>query len=309
MLTDFSKAFDCLNHELLIAKLNAYGFSLPGLKLVHDYLSDRKRKTRVNNSYSTWFEILFAVPQGSILGPLLSNIFLADLFFNLNKIDIANYADDNTPYTSSDDVNELIKSLEEASKELFEWFNDNLMKSNPGKCHLLVSTNDDVAIRLENFQIENTKREKLLGIQFDNKLSFDYHLSKICKKASRRLSALGRVTPYMNLSRRKILMNAFFDSQFSYCPLIWMCHSRIINKKINRLHERCLRIIYGDKQSSFEELLEKDSSVSIHERNIQVLAREMCKVSKGMSPRQITKLFARRNEHPYNLRYKHLQHF
>ena len=134
-----SNTFDCLNHELLIAKLNAYGFTLPALKLVHDYLSDRKQRIRVNNVYSTWFEIAFGVPQGSILGPLLFNIFLADLLLILNKIDIANYADDNTPYTSSNEVNGLIKSLEEASKELFKWFEHNLMKSNPDKCHLLVS--------------------------------------------------------------------------------------------------------------------------------------------------------------------------
>ena len=98
-----------------------YGFTLPALKLVHDYLSARNQRTRVSNSYSTWFQILFGVPQGSILGLLLFNIFLTDLFFILNKIDIANYADDNTPYTSSNDVNGLIKSLEEALKELFKW--------------------------------------------------------------------------------------------------------------------------------------------------------------------------------------------
>ena len=98
-------------------------------------------------------------------------------------------------------------------------------------------------------------------------------------------------------------MNAFFKLQFNYCPLIWMCHSHIINKKINRLHERCLRIIYCDKQSSFEELLEKNSSVSIHQRNIQILAIEMYKVSKSMTPPQIAELFTARNEHPYNLRY------
>ena len=218
----------------------SYEFTLPALKLVHDYLLARNQRTRVSNSYSTWLEILFGVPQGSILDPLSFNVFLTDLFFILNKIDTANYADGNTPYTSSNDVNGLIKSLEEASKKFFKWFNDNLMKSNPDKCHLLVSTNGNVKIRIGNFQIENTKREKLLGIQFDNKLSFDYHLSEICKKASRKLYALGRVTPYMNLSKRKILMNAFFNSQFSYCPLIWMCHSRIINKKINTLHGRCL---------------------------------------------------------------------
>ena len=82
-----------------------------------------------------------------------------------------------------------------------------------------------------------------------------------------------------------------------------MCHSHIINKKINRLHERCLRIIYCDKQLSFEELLEKDSSASIHEKNIQILATKTCKVRKDMSPPQITELFARRDEHPCNLRH------
>ena len=235
------------------------GFNLPALKLVHDYLSDRKQRTKVNNSYSTWFEILFGAPQGSILFALLFNIFLVDLFFILNKIDISNYADDNAPYTSSNDVKRPIKSLEESSKELFKWFNDNLMKSNPDTCHLLVSTNDNVAIRIRNFQIENTKRKNLLGIQFNNELSFDSQLLEICKKASRKLYALGRVTLYMNLSKRKIPMNVFFNSQFSYCPLLWMCHSRIINNKINRLHKRCLRIIYCDNQSSFEELQEKDS--------------------------------------------------
>ena len=173
MLTDLSRAFSYINHELLIAKLNAYRFTLSALKLVHDYLSGRKQRTRLANSYSTWFEILFGGPKGSVLGPFLFNIFLADLFFILNIIDIADYADDNTPHTSSNDAKGLIKSLEEASKELFKWFDYNLMKNNPHKCHLLVSTNDSGEIRIGNFRIENAKREKLLGIQFDNKLSFD----------------------------------------------------------------------------------------------------------------------------------------
>ena len=92
-------------------KLNAYGFSLPTLKLVHDYLLNRKQKT-----YSSWLEIVFGVPQGSILRPLLFNIFLANLFFILNDVDIESYADDNTPYVIANDIDDVIASLEKASK-------------------------------------------------------------------------------------------------------------------------------------------------------------------------------------------------
>ena len=138
--TDLSKAFDCLDYKLLAAKLNAYGFSLTALKLVHNYLSNRKQRTKINSTYSSLLEIIFGVPQGSILGPLLFNIFLIDLFFIIEDTDIASYADDNTPYFSADNIDGVIKSLKDASDILFKWFSDNLMKINADKCHLLVQT-------------------------------------------------------------------------------------------------------------------------------------------------------------------------
>ena len=138
-------------------------------------------------------------------------------------------------------------------------------------------------------------------MKFDNKISFDEHIRNLCIKGNRKLHALSRVTPYMNFSKRRILMNAFFKSQFSYCPLVWMCHSCANNNKINRLQERCLRVIYSDKQSSFQTLLEKDGSVSIHNRNLQFLATEMYKVKNNLSPSIIVELFEQRNEN-YNLR-------
>ena len=138
------------------------------------------------------------------------------------------------------------------------------MKINADECHLLVSTYNTVKIKIENFDITNSKSEKLLEVKFENKLFFDDHISELCKKASRKIHALSRVASYMNISKRRILMNAFFKSQFSYCPLVWMCHSCANNGKINTLHEHCLQMIYSDKQSSFEMLLEKDGSVSVH---------------------------------------------
>ena len=97
-------------------------------------------------------------------------------------------------------------------------------------------------------------------------------------------------------------MNALFKSQFSYCPLVSMYDSHVNNAKINRLHKRCLRIIYSNKLSSFETLPEKDSSVSIGNRNLQILATEMYKIKNGLSPLTFTELFEKRNEQHYDLR-------
>ena len=166
LLTNLSKDFDCLDYELLIAKLNASGFSLTVLKLVHNYLLNRKQRTKINQTYSSLLEIIFGVPQGSIAGPLLFTIFLIDLFFIIEDTDFASYADDNTLYVIADNINGVIKSLEEASENLFKFYlNDNLMKINAGNCHLLVSTNNIVKIKTRNFDITNSKGEKLLGVK------------------------------------------------------------------------------------------------------------------------------------------------
>ena len=154
LLTDLSKAFDCLDHELLIAKLNAYGFSLPALKLVHDYLSNRKQRTKVNRNYSSWLEIVFGVPQRYILGLLLFNI-LTDLFFILSDGDIANYADGNPPFVIAYDINGVITPLEKASKVLFEWFENNLLKSNANKSSVIRQKSES-----ENGCYKNTKHDK-----------------------------------------------------------------------------------------------------------------------------------------------------
>ena len=248
LLTDLSKTFECFNHELLRAKLNANGFSLTASKLAHNYLSNRKQRTKINSPYSSFLEIIFGVPQESIPGPLLFNIFLIELFFIIEDADIASYVNDNTPYVIADNIDGVIKSLEEGSEILFKWFNNNLMKINADKCHLLVSTNNTVKLKIGHFDITNSKSENLLGVKCDHKLSFDDYISELCKRAIRKIYALSRIASYINVSKRRNLMDAFFKSQFSYCPLVWMCHSHANNGKINRLHEHCLRIIYSDKQ-------------------------------------------------------------
>ena len=119
LLTDLSKAFDCILHELLIVKLAAYGFDHNSLQMVQSYLSNGKRRTKINDACSKYCEILFGVPQGSILGPLL-NIDICDMFYDIDNCDIASYADDNTPYARSSSLNALINKLEESTNNLFQ---------------------------------------------------------------------------------------------------------------------------------------------------------------------------------------------
>ena len=177
------------------------------------------------------------------------------------------------------------------------------MKANPDKCHLICSKNDEVNLIVENEAIHNSKCRKLLGVNFDFKLNFNLHIKEICKKAGLKLNALSRITPFMDFSKKRKLVNAFFLSQFNYCPLVWMCHNHTVNNQINRLHERCLRLTYNDRQSSYDASLKRDGSVSIYHRNIRTLAIEMFKVLKGLSPAVFNETFPVKQVKKYNLRH------
>ena len=177
LLTDLSKAFDCLNHELLIAKLDAYGFGYKALKLIHSYLTGRLQRVRINSKYSSWIVIMSGVTQGSILGPLLFNIAIADLFYFCNDSSIVNYADDNTPYACEKDISSVILRLKDDSKRLMNWFRQNGLKANPNKFHLILNEPyDNSYIEIGPNKIYNSKCEKLLGILIDGKLSFENHV-------------------------------------------------------------------------------------------------------------------------------------
>jgi len=276
VLMDLSKAFDTINHELLIAKLYYYGFSKSSLKLINNYLSDRWQHVKINTSFSSWTELILGVPQGSVLGPLLFNIYINDLFFLLKDIDVCNFADDTSPYVCDMDIQIVLNKLEINSDLALSWFENNYMKLNTDKCHLLVSGHkaEEMFVKIGGDLLWEKKSVKLLGITIDSALNFNQHIHEICSKANRKLSALSRICRFLNFRKRRLLFKSFIESQFKYCPLVWMFHSRGINNKINRLHSRALRMVYNDYNSTFEELLVKDGSFSIHHQNIQRMAIE-----------------------------------
>ena len=190
LLTDLSKAFDCLNHGLLIAKLNAYGFSTSVLRLTHSYLNERKQRVKINGSSSTWKETTIGVPQSSILGPLLFNIYLNDLFMFVNVAQICNYADDTTIYACDSNIESITETLESDALKIAEWFRDNCMKLNEDKCHLMVfgDNSNDISLNIGSVRIKESKEEKLLGVILDKTLCLKQQLRSICRKAGQKLS-------------------------------------------------------------------------------------------------------------------------
>ena len=228
--------------------------------------------------------------QGPILGPLSFNMFLF-LFQFFPDVDIANYADDSTPHSSNINLNKVLHDLEKISNTLFKWFTDNLLKANPEKSHLLTNSTQEIQINIGEIAISNSKCEKLLGIHIDNKLTFEPHIRSLCKKASQKLNAFARIAYSLKFDQRKLLLNAFITSQFSYAPVVWMFHNRKLNNHINRIHERALRIAYQDHSSTFNELLAKDSSFKIHDRNLQKLLIEIFKVKMKLAPEIMNEVF------------------
>ena len=165
---DLSKAFDCILHDLLIAKLAAHGFDYQSLKIMESFLSNRQQRTKINNAFSRYSGVL----QGSILGPLLFNIYICDIFLEIIERDIASHADDDTPYNFDFNLGNVISNLENS---LLKWFRENQMKANADKCHLLVSFDESCTAEIEDFSIKNSTEEKLLAVKFDSNLSC--HLS------------------------------------------------------------------------------------------------------------------------------------
>ena len=144
-----------------------------------------------------------------------------------------------------------------------------------------------------------SKQQKLLGILIDRDLKFDEYVLLQCKKAGKKLTALIRISKFMTFGQRRNIMKAFIESQFGYCPLVWMFCGRQTNARINHIHERALRAVYNDVISPFEELLGRYKSETIYRRNIKILSVELFKIKNGLSNDIMAQLICKRNSVGY----------
>ena len=223
---------------------------------MENYFTRGFQRKNVSNSYSSWSEIITGVPQGSILGPLLFNIFLNDLLLYPEETFLSNYADDNTLRLVGNTIESVKNALSNDFRVIQNWFHENLKVLNANKCHYtcsgIGSENDDFIF--DGIKFPNSSEEKILGVVIDNELKFDPHIRSMCKKAGQKLGVLNRISSLLDPEKKKLVFNAVIKSHFSYCPLIWMFSSRRSNNLINLIHERSLRKVYNDTSSTFQEL-------------------------------------------------------
>ena len=160
------------------------------------------------------------------------------MFYVMADFEIANYADDSTPFSAKTNQKSVVQESEVSSSILFTWLRNNYLKQNTDKGHLLLSGNNKVTANIDGNIIESEESQVLLGVTIDSNFSFDKYINNLCKNAGAKLNALARIAGYMDIKKRRMIIKAFITSQFGCCPLIWMFHSIALNNKINTVHEK-----------------------------------------------------------------------
>ena len=298
VLTDLSKAYDCLPYDLLVAKLHAYGFGLSSLQMIYSYLTSRKQRVKIKSTYSSWLDVKSGVPQGSVLGPFLFNVFINDIFYAIEASKICNFADDNTIYALSHNVESMIAKLEIDLYNVLKWFDSNFMVANPTKFQVMflgLKKNQHLVLEINGEAITTSKEVKLLGFTIDSKLNFKSHVKALCVKTNRKVSASARVARYLDLQKAKLLYQSFVASTFKYCPLIWLFCGKTANENIDRVHKRALRVLLDDHESKFEVLLAKNNETTIHIQNLRVLMIEIYKTLNCTNPSFMQECFVRKD--------------
>ena len=298
VLMDLSKAFDCVPHDLLIAKLHAYGLTLDTLVYFYSYLKRRKQSVKINNIFSTFLTLLSGVPQGSILGPIFLNIFLNDLLLFIENADLFNFADDNTISAMGKTIPELISTLEEESNKAIDWFQINDMIINAEKSHTIIINKNGRINKTHTLNIggESIKTEQsviLLGIEIDDKLNFQKYIGGICKRAAGQLNSIHRLSSSktLNVTTKNVLIESFVYSNFNYCPLVWhFCSPRSV-RKMEKVQERALRLLTNETECTYEHLLSMVNKPSLEIRRLRTLATEVFKTINNLNPDYMKEIF------------------
>ena len=306
--TDMSKAFDSLHPALMLCKLKAYGFQHRALDLLRSYLCSRLGRVRIGSVTSSWRNVERGCPQGSVLGPLLWNIFQNDLSYSVDS-GLSMYADDHQIYVKGKDICTVVAKLQENATLTTNWYDSNLLQGNLKKYQTMnirnksVNYGDKTSITVNGKDIMESDNLELLGVTIDCGLNFNLHISNVCKKASQRIGVIMRLRNLIPTEAKLHLFKAAILPHLTYCHLVWHFCRASDTRRLERVQERGLRAVFKDKQSSYQQLLVKAKLPSLYNRRLQDICILMYKVKHNLCPRTICDMFLT-NSHAYNLRHK-----
>ena len=257
LFIDFKKAFDMIDHNLLLRKLKLYGLASDTLALLQSYLTDRQQCVTISTFISDLTTIEYGVPQGSILGPLLFLLYINDLPLCIKSMcDL--FADDTTIHTTHKDIDTLANTLQESINDLTKWTELNHMSLHPQKTKcMLVTTRQKrqnlthvlPPIYFKNEIIEQVSHHKVLGITIDCNLNWHQHISTLCKRTSQKVFQLSKIKHFLDQPSRKLFFLAHIQSSIDYASTIWDSASANALKPLQSLHKRALKLVLLTKLS------------------------------------------------------------